>query len=87
MYDFPAEHGIHIRTTNPIESTGATVRHRTIKPRGCVSRESLLSMVFKLAIVAEQRWRRLKGSERVGEVVRGVLFRDGGNEEGQERAA
>ena len=44
-------------------------------------------MVFKLAIVAEQRWRRLKGAERVGEVVRGVLFRDGGNEEGQERAA
>jgi putative transposase len=87
FYDFPAEHWIHIRTTNPIESTFATVRHRTIKTRGCVSRESLLSMVFKLAIVAEQRWRRLKGSERVGEVLRGVIFRDGVNEEVQERAA
>jgi transposase-like protein len=87
LYDFPAEHWVHIRTTNPIESTFATVRHRTVKTRGCVSRESMLSMVFKLAIVAEQRWRRLKGSERVGEVLRGVIFRDGVNEEVQERAA
>jgi transposase-like protein len=87
FYDFPAEHWVHIRTTNPIESTFATVRHRTVKTRGCVSRESMLSMVFKLAVVAEYRWRRLKGSERVGEVLRGVVFRDGVNEEAQERAA
>jgi transposase-like protein len=87
FYDFPAEHGVHIRTTHPIESTFATVRHRTVKTRGCVSRESMLSMVFKLAVVAEQRWRRLKGAERVGEVLRGVGFRDGVNEEAQERAA
>jgi putative transposase len=87
FYDFPAEHWVHIRTTNPIESTFATVRHRTVKTRGCISRESLLSMVFKLAVVAEQRWRRLKGSERVGEVLRGVVFKDGVNEEAHERAA
>ncbi|WHZ15311.1 MAG: Transposase, wcw_0483 family [Nitrospira sp.] len=87
FYDFPAEHWVHIRTTNPIESTFATVRHRTVKTRGCVSRESMLSMVFKLAVVAEQRWRRLKGSKRVGEVLRGVVFKNGVNEEEQERAA
>jgi len=87
VYDFPAEHWVHIRTTNPIESTFATVRHRTVKTRGCVSRESMLSMVFKLAVAAEQRWRRLKGSGRVGEVLRGVVFRDGVNEEAQGRAA
>lgn len=87
FYDFPAEHWVHIRTTNPIESTFATVRHRTVKTRGCVSRESMLSMVFKLAVVAEQRWRRLKGSERLGEVLGGVVFRDGVNEEEKERAA
>jgi transposase-like protein len=87
FYDFPAEHWVHIRTTNPIESTFATVRHRTVKTRGCVSRESRLSMVFKLAVAAEQRWRRLKGAKRVGEVLRGVVFTDGVNEEEQERAA
>jgi transposase-like protein len=87
FYDFPAEHWVHIRTTNPIESTFATVRHRTVKTRGCVSRESMLSMVFKLAVVAAQRWRRLKGSERVGEVLRGMVFRDGVNEEERARAA
>ena len=87
FYDFPSEHWVHIRTTNPIESTFATVRHRTVKTRGCVSRESMLSMVFKLAVVAEQRWRRLKGAGRVGEVLRGLVFRDGVNEEEQERAA
>ena len=87
FYDSPAEHWVHIRTTNPIESTFATVRHRTVKTRGCVSRESMLSMVFKLAVVAEQRWRRLKGSERVGEVLRGMVFRDGVTEKEQERAA
>ena len=86
FYDFPAEHWIHIRTTNPIESTFATVRHRTVKTRGCVSRESMLAMVFKLAITAQQRWRRLKGSERLGEVLEGIVFQDGVRKE-EERAA
>lgn len=87
FYDFPAEHWVHIRTTNPIESTFAPVRHRTVKTRGCVSRASLRSRVFTLAVVAAQRGRRLKGSERVGEVLRGVGFRAGVNEEAPERAA
>ena len=77
FYDFPAEHWIHIRTTNPIESTFATVRLRTAKTRGCGSRTSILSMVFKLAKSAEQRWLKLKGSERLAEVITGVVFRDG----------
>ncbi len=81
FYDFPAEHWIHIRTTNPIESTFATVRHRTVKTRGCVSRESMLAMVFKLAITAQERWRRLKGSERLGEVLEGIVFKNGVREE------
>lgn len=86
FYDFPAEHWVHIRTTNPIESTFATVRHRTVKTRGCVSRESMLAMVFKLAITAQQRWRRLKGSERLGEILEGIVFRNGVRKE-EERAA
>jgi transposase-like protein len=58
FYDFPAEHWIHIRTTHPIESTFATVRLRTAKTRGCVSRESILAMVFMLVKSAERRWLR-----------------------------
>lgn len=59
FYDFPAEHWIHIRTTNPIESTFATVQLRTAKTRGCVSRESILAMVFMLVKSAERRWLKL----------------------------
>ncbi len=61
FYDFPAEHWIHLRTTNPIESTFATVRLRTHKTRGCVSRESILAMVFMLVKSAERHWRKLYG--------------------------
>ena len=74
FYDFPAEHWVHLRTTNPIESTFATVRLRTAKTRGCVSRSSILSMVFKLAKSAEQHWRKLKRSERLAEVLTGVVW-------------
>jgi putative transposase len=77
FYDFPAQHWMHIRTTNPIESTFATVRLRTAKTRGCVSRASILAMVFKLAKTAEQRWQRLRGSECLPEVLDGVEFKDG----------
>ncbi len=77
FYDFPAEHWIHIRTTNPIESTFATVRLRTAKTRGCVSRSSILSMVFKLSKNAEQHWLKLRGSERIAQVITGVPFQDG----------
>ncbi len=77
FYDFPAEHWVHLRTTNPIESTFATVRLRTAKTRGCLSRETMLSMVFKLSQSAEKRWRRLQGYKRIADVVRGVKFVDG----------
>jgi len=77
FYDFPAEHWKHIRTSNPIESTFATVRLRTSKTKGCLSRQTALAMVFKLAKSAERHWRRLDGSERLAQVIEGVRFRDG----------
>ena len=77
FYDFPAEHWKHIRTSNPIESTFATVRLRTDKTRGCLSRQTALAMVFKLAKSAERHWRRLHGSERLAQVIEGVRVRDG----------
>ena len=77
FYDFPAAHWMHLRTTNPIESTFATVRLRTAKTRGCVSRASILSMVFKLVKSAETRWRALRGSELIAKVVTGVQFKNG----------
>ncbi len=77
FYDFPAEHWVHLRTTNPIASTFATVRLRTSKTRGCLSRETMLSMVFKLCQSAEKRWRRLQGYRRIAEVVEGLQFVDG----------
>jgi len=77
FYDFPAVHWIHLRTTNPIESTFATVRLRTVKSRGCGSRASILSTVFKLAQSAEQRWQKLHGAEMIAKVITGVQFRNG----------
>lgn len=77
FYDFPAEHWLHLRTTNPIESTFATVRLRTAKTRGCVSRTGLLAMVFKLTKTAEQNWRTLKGHALLAQVIAGVKFKDG----------
>lgn len=77
FYDFPAEHWKHVRTSNPIESTFATVRLRTDKTRGCLSRQTALAMVFKLAKSAERHWRRLHGSERLAQVIEGVRVRDG----------
>ena len=87
FYDFPAEHWQHIRTTNPIESTFSTVRLRTNKTRGCVSRTGMLAMVFKLTKTAEQKWRKLKGHERLAQVVQGVKFKDGLQEEAHKVAA
>ena len=77
FYDFPALHWQHLRTTNPIESTFATVRLRTSKTRGCVSRGGMLAMVFKLTKAAEQKWYKLKGSEFLVQVIQGVRFKDG----------
>ncbi len=68
-HDFPAEHWKHIRTTNPIESVFATVRHRTGKTRGCLSRKTGLAMVFKLMMSAQEKWRKLDGANRMPEIV------------------
>ncbi len=77
FYDFPAEHWGHLRTTNPIESTFATVRLRQRRTKGCGSREASLTMVFMLARQAEARWRRLNGSELIVHVLEGKKFKDG----------
>jgi transposase-like protein len=77
FYEFPAEHWRHLRTTNPIESSFATVRHRTDRTRGAISRESIVPFVFKLGKVAEQHWRKLNGFEFLAKVITGVRFRDG----------
>jgi transposase-like protein len=77
FYDFPAEHWIHLRTSNPIESTFASVRLRTAKTKGCGSRIACLSMVFKLALSAQKRWRALNGAKLLADVIEGVVFEDG----------
>jgi len=77
FYDYPAAHWKHLRTTNPIESTFATVRHRTRQTKGCGSRQATLTMVYKLAREAEKRWRRLDGHHFIVKVLRGVRFVDG----------
>ena len=77
FYDFPAEHWKHIRTTNPIESTFATVRLRTKRTKGCGSRTTTLTMVFKLAEQASKRWYRLSKKELILKVIEGVKFVDG----------
>lgn len=88
FYDFPAEHWQHVRSTNPIESTFATVRLRTNKTRGCLSRDTALAMVFKLVKSAERHWRRLNGTNRLGEIIEGVKFKDGERiEEAKDHAA
>ena len=77
FYDYPAEHWVHIRTTNPIESTFATVRLRTKRSRNCGSRETTLAMVFKLLQSAQKRWKRIKGFRKLELVVNNVRFRNG----------
>lgn len=77
FYGFPAEHWVHIRTTNPIESTFATIRHRSDRAKGCVSRNTLLAMVYKLGMSAEKRWRRIRGFHYLAKVIEGAKFTDG----------
>jgi transposase-like protein len=77
FYDFPAEHWRHLRTTNPIESTFASVRLRTDKTKGAGSRMACLTMVFKLALSAQQRWRTLNGASLLADVMNGESFEDG----------
>ena len=81
FYDFPSAHWQSIRTTNPIESTFATVRLRTARTRGCVSRTTLLTMVYKLGLCAEQNWRRLRGFKHLADVIENVKFIDGVKEQ------
>jgi putative transposase len=77
FYDFPAEHWKHLRTTNIIESSFATVRHRTVRSKGCLSNKTALAMIFKLAEAAEQTWRHLDGHSQLPKVILGVKFNDG----------
>ena len=77
FYDFPAEHWKHLRTTNVIESSFATVRHRTVRSKGCLSNKTALAMIFKLTEAAERSWRRLDGHNQLPKVILGVKFTDG----------
>jgi len=77
FYDFPAEHWIHIRSSNVIESSFATIRHRTDRTKGCLARDGMLAMIYKLGQSAERSWRRLRGFEWLAKVVEGVKFSDG----------
>ena len=77
FYDLPAEHWDHLRTTNPIESVFATVRHRTVRTKGSLSSTTARLMVFKLVVAASKTWRRLKGTNQLPKVIAGVRFNDG----------
>jgi putative transposase len=77
FYDFPAEHWDHLRTSNPIESVFATVRHRTVRTKGALSQDTARLMVFKLVMAAARTWRRLEGENQLPKVIQGVTFRNG----------
>jgi putative transposase len=77
FFDFPADHWDHLRTTNPIESIFATVRHRTVRMKGALSLDTARLMVFKLVMAASKTWRRLQGQSQLPKVIKGVKFRDG----------
>ena len=77
FYDFPAQHWQSILTSNPIESTFGTIRHRIKRSKGCLSRDGVLHMMFKLGLCAEKKWRRLSGFDYLAKVVTGIKFKDG----------
>jgi transposase-like protein len=77
FYSFPAEHWQSIRTSNPIESSFGTIRHRTKRSKGCLSRDGMLHMMFKLGMCAEKNWRRLRGFNQLAKVITGIIFKDG----------
>jgi putative transposase len=77
FFDFPAQHWQSIRTSNPIESAFATIRHRTKRSKGCLSRDGMLHMMFKLGQCAEENWRKLRGFDYLAKVITGVPFKDG----------
>ena len=76
-YAFPAAHWQSLRTTNPIESTFGTIRHRTKRTKSCLTRAGMLHMMFKLGRCAEKTWRRLRGFRHLVQVSKGIQFRDG----------
>jgi len=77
FYDFPAEHWDHLRTSNPIESVFATVRHRTVRTKGALSQATARLMVFKLVMTAAKTWRKLRGENQLPKVIQGITFKDG----------
>ena len=77
FYSFPAQHWQSIRTSNPIESAFGTIRHRTKRSKGCLSRDGMLHMMFKLGMCAQKNWRRQRGFNYLGKVISGVKFKDG----------
>ena len=77
FFDFPAQHWQSIRTSNPIESTFGTIRHRTKRSKGCLSRDGMLHMLFKLGQCAEDKWRKLRGFDYLAKVIKGIHFKDG----------
>jgi len=77
FFDFPAQHWQSIRTSNPIESAFATIRHRTKRSKGCLTKDGMLHMMFKLGQCAEQNWRKLRGFDYLAKVIEGITFKDG----------
>lgn len=77
FYDFPTEHWEHLRTSNPIESVFATVRHRTVRTKGALSQKTAKLMVFTLVRAASKKWRKLNGTNQLPRVIEGVTFTDG----------
>lgn len=77
FYDFPAQHWQSLRTTNPIESTFGTLRYRTKRSKGCLTRDGMLHMMFKLAECAQKNWRRQRGFNYLAKIITGVKFIDG----------
>jgi putative transposase len=77
FYDFPAEPWDHLRTSNPIESVFATVRHRTVRTKGALSQDTARLMVFKLVMAAAKTWHKLKGENQLPKVIQGVTFENG----------
>ncbi|GAA3915439.1 hypothetical protein GCM10022277_07550 [Litoribacillus peritrichatus] len=77
FYGFPAQHWQSLRTSNPIESAFGTIRHRTKRSKGCLTRDGMLHMMYKLGMCAEKKWRKLRGFNYLAKVITGVKFRDG----------
>ena len=77
FYDFPAAHWTHLRTTNVIESAFTTIRHRSSRAKDCVTRQTMLSMIYKMGRCAETSWRRLRGFRHLAKVIEGIKFNDG----------